>query len=447
MRTIQTPQSMLPAWKQNGEANTAVMEPLAEKPTEQASSEVATTTETTSDEAPFDTDEPAPTQFVTSATFGEGDQKVELKVERVREEWKPLEYLEEHRLLNPIYLVETEIQSLTAQESDLSSQLESVRKELMASRDAKKTLLEALPGRLLALRDGREFAPPKTETKPVATVTDKPPAIDLSSRSTAEFIKGVPNLGEKKAAMIVDQYPTVADLNQARIAAVNERVHFSKKLPKGCGPGIADELTNRLLAAETGSDNEPPASEVVEPRTTDEAKHEQWLRANYKSLKASATEESLGADRGESWEDGFQDCNNGNEYFDCPIELQDAHKLEWLRGWMYRDHFAGDTTPTETEATQETIQPIDIDDKPQSATEAETQVVADKVIESLQELAERVKADANRKPRTDADTWNDGYATAIDEQPLEACPTSLSDDLRADWVRGWIVGNDTSDGL
>lgn len=439
MRTIQTPQSMLPAWKQNGEANTAVMEPPAAQPAEQAASEVATVIETTNDEAPFDTDEPV--HIVTDVVVNK-DGTAEI----VRERLNPIEYLEEHRLLNPIYVVEIGIQSLTAQESDLSSQLEEVRKELMASRDAKKALLEALPGRLLALRDGREFTPPKTESKPATTVTSAPHAVDLSARSTAEFIKGVPNLGDKKASLIFDQYPTVADLNQARIAAVNERVHFAKKLPKGCGPGIADELTNRLLAAETGSDSEPAASEVVEPRTTEEAKHEQWLRANYKSLNASATKESLGADRGESWEDGFQDCNNGNEYFDCPIELQDAHKLEWLRGWMYRDQFAGDTT-NDPEPIQLVIQPIDIDDDSEATTKAPSQSLTATIVESLQELAERLKADADRKPRIDAETWNEGYATAIDEQPLEACPVSLSDELRADWLRGWIVGNDTSDGL
>lgn len=347
----------------------------------------------------------------------------------------------EQKLLDPIYKVEREIKSLIEQESDLAAQLEKIRDELKVSKSAKASLLEALPGRLLALRDGRDYVEPPKQ----ALTSLEPVSAGWRSKPAASILEGIPRLGKTKLEAIVDQYPTVGDLADARVSALASRQHFCKVLPKGIGEGIADELTNRLMAIETGGDDRP-CHEVVEPRTSDEAKRLQWVRATKKSIEASFDEEQLGANRTETWQDGYDDAHNGNDFVDCPDELTEEHQREWLRGWLFYDLEHQKKGETETEAAS--VATEDLADETEDSVEAgEAPPVNEQAEDSkpldLHELAEAIKSYGEPlTARVSAEAYGAGFDAAIDEQPLEACPPSLSEDESADWLRGWLAAQD-----
>lgn len=65
--------------------------------------------------------------------------------------------------------------------------------------------------------------------------------------STEQLIAEIDGLGKKKIAQIVELFPTLGDLQKARIAASNEWVHFAEKLPKGIGEQTADAISEKLL--------------------------------------------------------------------------------------------------------------------------------------------------------------------------------------------------------
>ena len=64
---------------------------------------------------------------------------------------------------------------------------------------------------------------------------------------TLEVIDGIDRMGEKKRDAIIHLYPTLGKLEDIRAEASRECVHFSDKLPKGCGKSIADAIEDRIL--------------------------------------------------------------------------------------------------------------------------------------------------------------------------------------------------------
>lgn len=495
--------------------------------------------------------------------------------------------VEEHKLLDPIYKVHRDILSLLDREKKLAAELNDIRVELNASRDAKAALLEALPAQLLKIREGvtsetmpavdadQDPAQPST-TKPSAP---EPPDNAWRAIKTETITTGVVGLGVKKAQTLIDEFPTLGDLEDARARAIASHKHFADQLPKGIGKQSADELANRVMAAQTRGDTRP-ASEVVEPRTSEETqsklKHEQWVRATAASLRATADEDSLKSDVGESWVDGFDARSAGKKATDCPRELTEAHQTDWLKGWLHFDLFnqrdavaalrasgvATEELPGEGGSVDETAQSLTDEDETEAEEAAAEhaafvkatldwlerfpderlaekagnkemwQVGADAYTEGveaiecptevahtseelaiteamqvdwlrgwesersqnegtneiippaattpleavsvstvgkepkaasaetaptevlpgleqteafgLEQMAESIKADSDRKPRHNKDAWDAGYTAAIDEQEIETCPAGLDSQSRSDWVRGWVSGSEIS---
>lgn len=64
---------------------------------------------------------------------------------------------------------------------------------------------------------------------------------------TAKIIDGIERLGQKKRDAIVEAFPTLGDLEDARGEASKEHVHFAEKLPDGIGKTIADKIEERMI--------------------------------------------------------------------------------------------------------------------------------------------------------------------------------------------------------
>lgn len=104
-----------------------------------------------------------------------------------------------------------------------------------------------------------KLAPAKApkDTKPESPKGDQPataaPAPNTSedwrSIETKTILDGIEGLGKKKREDLLESFPTLGKLEDARAEASKEFVLFQKKLPKGIGESIATELENRMLKA------------------------------------------------------------------------------------------------------------------------------------------------------------------------------------------------------
>ena len=384
---------------------------------------------------------------------------------------------EELRLLDSIYESVVETITLRRKRDVIEDKLEAIEKEAAETREAylasernTRMLVESLPTHLLRLRDGIET---DLESEP-ATEADVEPRIEPESKpaewqkiATETITKDVPGLGAKKIEALCDEYPTLAELETARVRAANESKHFASVLPKGIGKTSADELESRLMKAQTGNDGplvvEPrvekaaivPAetairrsgSEKMKPQTMDsvDPKHAQWCRSMAASLKANGTVESLTEDN-EIWKDGWDCCQSGIPVSACPkredgkeTTQPDANQIKWLKGWVASSL----SEDTEAEAAQDEAEEIEPEPEVNSeADQAETQE-ADEAL--LANIVDRVRQSGDTKSKSDTEAWNAGYAAGIDEQPIENCPNYPVQSSQTDWIRGWVEASEMSE--
>lgn len=143
---------------------------------------------------------------------------------------------------------------------ELDKQISYKTDELKSIKDEKKGAVE----RLIRLEaKGPEF-PPKPQPRPVVaesgsagqstegnptTAEVNEPNTDDSWRlvPTVKILEGIERLSDKKRELIIDELPTLGHLQDARVEAAKEWVHFSKKLPKGIGETMADRIAERVL--------------------------------------------------------------------------------------------------------------------------------------------------------------------------------------------------------
>jgi hypothetical protein len=129
--------------------------------------------------------------------------------------------------------------------------------------DAKENLKIAKSNEKLALSqlvristEGPKF---RDKPTPVVGVVDAPgsssdaPAEnqddDWRTVETATLLEGIEGLGAKKREDLLDAFPTLGSLEDARAEASKEFLPFRSKLPKGIGEKIADAIEEAMLSA------------------------------------------------------------------------------------------------------------------------------------------------------------------------------------------------------
>lgn len=139
---------------------------------------------------------------------------------------------------------------------DLDKQISHAAELLKSLKDQKKGSVE----RLIQLETRGPELPPKPKPPKIAgegreeNLSSTPASVDDSNTDqswrlipTDKVLEGVERLSEKKQELIIDQFPTLGDLQDARVEAAKEWLHFSKKLPKGIGETMADRIAERVL--------------------------------------------------------------------------------------------------------------------------------------------------------------------------------------------------------
>jgi ribosome modulation factor len=358
-------------------------------------------------------------------------------------------FIKEHKLLDPIYAAHASILEAEQRELELENELADLRFNLSDYRDAKKQLLEELPMQLFTIRTGQaplNVVPksPKPESAPAA-----PTEPDNAWRAilTNTITKGVVGLGVKKAETLIDEFPTLGDLCDAMARATAAHRHFADELPKGIGKQSADELANRVMAAQTKGDTRP-AAEVVEPRKKKTsvviespgvggASHATFVREWLKEVSDVATEKDLRVYEGESFDEGFEAASEGAAAFDCPEGFKREHQIDWLCGWLCYTKFNSDADPvTESGDTTDTT---NIDDNPDLHSR-----FVESAVKWLSDNPDELSVDK----ASDREIWQVGFDAAHEGAVAEDCPvevattsqeTAVTEAMQVDWLRGWCA--------
>lgn len=139
---------------------------------------------------------------------------------------------------------------------ELDKQISYKTDELKSIKDEKKGAVE----RLIRLELRGPEMPPKPQPQKASGPASEENSNDTSAGvsepnadeswrlvPTAKVLEGVERLSDKKRELIIDELPTLGHLQDARVEASKEWVHFSKKLPKGIGETMADRIAERVL--------------------------------------------------------------------------------------------------------------------------------------------------------------------------------------------------------
>ena len=394
---------------------------------------------------------------------------------------------EEQRLLNAIFSVENERLSLEKEVGTMTGILRDLQEQLNEANQTRRMLLEELPESLIQIRSGETADAIVAKTKEDAKEAMKPIVLQWHQRPLKEIATGIEGLGPAKLIKLCEACPTIGDANNERIAAQQMKQHFADRLPRGIGKRIANQLETRIIDAETNHDI-PPAAEQVkqngnqdgttetrETVTPGRDPHVRLVTSIARSLRATATRETLFFDEDEDAQEGFVAFEAGTPETDCPKfndEGDDSNQriTQWLKGWLLNELIQSEQAEPESEPDTQT------DPEPEAAAESEPEVeslVVDAVVEpesepasepeadsssvqesdteahslAVQNLAEQIKAAGDFGQARANENWALGYEVAIDELPVEACPSGMSEEDASQWIKGWLNADSFGGGL
>ncbi len=198
------------------------------------------TTATTTDEDPFDIE-----AFLAGEPFEDDDIEESFVAALIA--WR-------NQCLQRQISREAEIADLKDQQSSLVLKLSAAEAEYKAAKKEHKELLEKLYF-LSTMEQKLPDAPTREKFRQQIEAEKRAEEESANDQqwtgwegdSTEQLIAEIDGLGKKKISQVIELFPTLGDLQKARIAASNEWVHFAEKLPKGIGEQTADAISEKLL--------------------------------------------------------------------------------------------------------------------------------------------------------------------------------------------------------
>ena len=338
---------------------------------------------------------------------------------------------EEIQLLDVIYKVTVKSINLAREERQLVKQLDGLREELESAKSLKMSLINELPETLLKLRDGL-IVDLETETAPSASGGNDP-ASDVPDSSwkaidTRTICDGIPRFGVGKITALCDSFPTLGDLAACREQSVRDRVHFSELLPTGIGVGIADHLTERLMAAETGGGMTAEEQAAKEREPVDEdTDPNKWVKLFASEVVDKKDYEPRMSDK-EAWNAGHEAYDNNLKIDSFDEEQGATYRMDFVRGWLNARKFEAETIAEQKLEDDSQYEDVE-DDEAESRTER------------LERMVKNIKKYGETARTKDDEVYDDGYECGLDEQPIDACPPVLSPEDQHEWLRGWIEGS------
>lgn len=149
---------------------------------------------------------------------------------------------------------EAEIADLKDQQSSLVLKLSAAEAEYKAAKKEHKELLEKLYF-LSTMEQKLPDAPTREKFRQRLEAEERAEQQAASDEQwtgwetepTRPLVESIDGLGKKKVDQICELFPTLGDLQKARVEASNEWVYFKEKLPKGIGEQSADAISEKLL--------------------------------------------------------------------------------------------------------------------------------------------------------------------------------------------------------
>lgn len=117
--------------------------------------------------------------------------------------------------------------------------------ELKAAKSHRTDCIERL--QRLKVRGPQAFYIQPQQKKP--NDAEQPESTDWRSVETEGLLQNIEGMGKKKLESIVELFPTLGDLEDARGEASKDHQSFSSVLPKGIGQQLADQIENAMIEA------------------------------------------------------------------------------------------------------------------------------------------------------------------------------------------------------
>jgi hypothetical protein len=235
---------------------------------------------------------------------------------------------------------------------------------------------------------------------------------------TSELVKQkIAGLGEKKAEALVEKFPTLGDLEDARTEAGKAHKHFCKALVKGIGEQTADAIMDAMqarLKIKGAAPKPAPVATVADQQPGVDA--------------PQVTPESTR----EVSEPEFTDAEGGPT-----LDVDDEDELAKLGGDV--DDW------TDPNADDDILySDADSDDEPEIAVEAEDDETpwAEAYYRQILNDPAEVKAAWGANDKKQSAAWTTGN-TSYEDWPVESCPFDETKELdqAKDWVRGWTAAS------
>jgi hypothetical protein len=314
-----------------------------------------------------------------------------------------------------------------------------------------KSLLESFCERLAAIRDPQSAAlvaqvqssmqdQPGSETSEASGSSDTSGSIEVSDWHqwckipTSQIIDGIPGLGDKKATFLVDEFPTIGDLEAARVEADKSHRHFCKVLGKGFGEKTGDAILDamqKLLKVVPTPGSKEPASATQEPTVPAPASKA------VKKITDKKTESEATADvEPESTENvPIED----SEILSMDNESGELGELdEFDDGNVYEDVDGDDADDIYAESDDSGRDDSEPEDEIESSEDEESW--ADTFYAKILKDPKEAKTGWGDSDKKHSEAWTKGNKMQ-EEWPVSACPYDESTELdeAIEWVRGWTA--------
>jgi hypothetical protein len=316
--------------------------------------------------------------------------------------------------------IEQSTAAITAENARLA--YEAAQEKTEVRRAAVKELLDSFCERLAEIRD-----PGSAALIEQVKSTMSEPEVKPASKGQMDYEQwkklptsviveiGVPGLGDKKAVQLVDAFPTLGNLEDARTESSKQHKHFCKVLGRGFGEKTADAI-EEIMSGILMGDIAIPSNEIQSE--TAKASPEKAIEPAAQSTKSESqpsevSDETIGDENELSFEPDDQ-------------PLSDAYDTDEI----YEDL---DGDEDEEDSDEEEALPYLDDDEDADSWPAvfHNELLTDPI---------ETKSGWGDSDKTHSEAWSKGHK-AQEDWPVSACPFDESDDLEQakDWVRGWTA--------
>lgn len=292
-----------------------------------------------------------------------------------------------------------------------------------------KSILDSFCERLAEIRDPASAAiiaqvKQSTEETAVDPASDGSPTAmmhyeEWKKLSTQLIVDAkIPGLGEKKAEKLVEDFPTLGDLENARTEASQAHKHFCKSLFRGIGEKTADAIESAM--SDILMHGLPNSSQVKEPAAAPAFEPEPQPAPETQPATETVSDEVI--------DPGYDDVIDGPKIEDPDASDDEDEGYNFDDGEIYEDVSDEDADEDETAELDS-----DEDDSGEETwAEAFHRMLLDDPDETAKGWGD---SDLNQ-----SDAWKAGNKAQRD-WPVDACPYDESDNLELakDWVRGWTA--------